>query len=136
MPESYDGYKWTLGELKEVIMEDFCIWDKVMGTNSDEEPVSRSELCDDFNNYIWFKLGNGMGSNHHSTFKYHMKYINNDIMKPSRVIILQYYKHISEMHELDLYLPPPPKKGNMYDQSNWRFRDLDFTEDEIRIATK
>ena len=50
-------------------------------------------------------------------------------------IILQCAERVHEMHELANYLPPPSKKGNMYDQSNCIFHNYDFAEDEIRVAT-
>ena len=77
-----------------------------------------------------------MWINHRSSFQYHVKYIHYDILKPFSVSILQYAECVRQMHELDKYLTPPSNKGDIYDQSNWRVRDYDFTEDNIHITIK
>ena len=41
-------YQCTLGEAKDVKIELFWDWSKLAGTNSDLEPVSGEECCNDF----------------------------------------------------------------------------------------
>ena len=40
-------------------------------------------------------------------------------MKPLRVGIIQYYERVSEMHDIDKFMPPNLKKGNVYDMEDW-----------------
>ena len=68
-------------------------------------------------------VGGVMWRKRRSAFQYHMKYIHTYTLKNFRVSILQYVERIREMHELGKYLPPPPKKGDMYSEANWRFRN-------------
>ena len=56
--------------------------------------------CNEFDKHILFELGKSMWRKHHSTYQDHIKYIRNDIVKPFRVIIIQYTEHICEMHNL------------------------------------
>ena len=77
-----------------------------------------------------------MWSKHWSTFQDKVKYIQNNIVKPLRVIILQYTKHIPEIHELAKYLTPPSNKGDKYDQYNLIVHNWYFTEDEISVTKK
>ena len=77
-----------------------------------------------------------MCQNHWYTFQYHVKYIHNSIVKPFSIFILQYYKRICEMHYLNKYLYLPSKKGDMYNQYNWRVQNSYFTEYGIGFTTK
>ena len=40
------------------------------------------------------------------------------------------------MHNLAKLLPPPQKKGGMFDHADWSVRNKEFAEDEIFIAIK
>ena len=40
------------------------------------------------------------------------------------------------MHDLYRYSTPLSKKGDMFYQSDWKLRNREFTEDDIRVATK
>ena len=82
-------------------MENFGDWTKLVGTDADGDPVIGAESCDDFKKELWFKLGKRIWCNHQYTFQDNVKYINNDMVKPFRVRILQYFEFIREMHEHD-----------------------------------
>ena len=64
-----------------------------------------------------------MWSKHSSTFQYHVKYSQNDIVKPFIVIILQYAERIHGMHDLTKYILPPLMKVKYYNESYWANRD-------------
>ena len=65
-----------------------------------------------------------------------MKYIHNDIVKSFRVSILHCEEHIFEIQNLAKYLPPPSKKGDIFNQSYWRVHNREFTENEHWVKTK
>ena len=52
------------------------------------------------------------------------------------VSILQYTECVCEMHDFSKILPPLSEKGGAFDQSDWSVRKKEFTEYEIRVATK
>ena len=52
---------------------------------------------------------------HRSIFQYHNKYIHNEIVKPLRVIIIEYAERVGEMYDLTKYLPPPSTKGRYFE---------------------
>ena len=64
-----------------------------------------------------------MWRNNQSTFQDHVKYINNNIVKPFRTGILHYAERVHEMHDLTKYPPPPLMKVGEYDQAYWNVRD-------------
>ena len=51
-----------------------------------------------------------------------MKYVCNDIMKPSKVKILCYANRMCEMHDLTKYQSPPLMKGESAMAANWSVR--------------
>ena len=62
-------------------MEYFCNCNNVDGTDADGNPISWEERFNEFKKEFWFKLGNSMWWKHQSTFLFHTKYIQNEIMK-------------------------------------------------------
>ena len=66
-------------------MEDFWTWAKADRTNSDGYLVSWSDRCEYFKKEIWFELGECMYRRHCYTFKEHIEYIHNEIVKNYRV---------------------------------------------------
>ena len=70
---------------------------------------------------------------HQSVYQDHLKYIRNDILKPSCVEIIRYTKRAMDMHKLAKYLPPPSMKGRNYEASNWKFRDQEFSVNDILV---
>ena len=59
-----------------------------------------ADKCINFEKDTWFKLGKSMWKKHQSFFQDHIKYIHNNIVKPFRVVILQYDERVREMHDL------------------------------------
>ena len=59
----------------------------------------------------WFKLGKSMWRKHQSIFQDHVKYIHNDIVKPSRVGIFYDNDWDYEIQNLDKNLPQTLMKG-------------------------
>ena len=72
-------------------------------------------------------MGNSMCRKHHSVFRYHYKYMHNGIMKPFRVGILQYTKHVRNIHDLAKFLPKILKKGDEYDQAYYTIHDKELS---------
>ena len=71
-----------------------------------------------------------------SVFQDHVKYIQNEILKSFRVVILQYAERVREMHEPANYLPPPLMKGIGFEEASLYVRDKELRKDVIRVATK
>ena len=84
--------------------------------------------CINFDNELWFYLGNSMCKKHRSVFQDHIKYIYNDIVKLFRVGILRQAERVQEMHDLDKKLPPPWMNGESYESANWDVRDRYLSE--------
>ena len=100
-------------------MDRFYTWVEIDGIDTDGDDYSGVERCIDFDIYIWFKLGKSVWKKHRSVFQDHVKYIHNDIVKPFRVVILQYAERVREMHDLENYLPPPSIKGVSFESASW-----------------
>ena len=77
-----------------------------------------------------------MWRKHRSVYQDHMKYVRNDIVKPFKVKILYYTKHMREMHEIAKYLSPPSMKGESTMTDNWSFRNKEFTSGYLRLAIR
>ena len=73
-----------------------------------------------FEKELWFDMGKCMWRKHHSVLQDHLKYIRNDIVKPSQVRIICYYERVKEIHNLEKYLPPPSKKGKIFEAASWK----------------
>ena len=117
-------------------MEGFWDWDKADGLEADIDMTIGEENCKDFDKELWFELGKNIWKKYRRFFQDHVKYIHNNIIKPFNVIMLHYVGQIHKMHDIDKQLPPPSKKGDIFDQAYWKFHDYEFMEDEIRVATK
>ena len=68
--------------------------------------------------------------NYHSVFDKHTIYVKNDTQNTYEMSIIKYAERVSEMFELDKYLPPPSKKNEEYHDAareNWDF----FLKDDI-----
>ena len=77
-----------------------------------------------------------MWRKHCSLFQDHVKYIHNDIVKHSRVRILQYAELDREMNDLAKYLTPPQMKSVRFESDRWDICDNEFSEHIIRVETK
>ena len=71
----------------------------------------------------------------HIAQKISLDCIHNDIVNPYRVSILHYVKRVRNMHDIDNFLPLPSRKGDKFDQENWKVRNKEFSDDEICVAT-
>ena len=109
------GYQWTLGEVKDVIMERFWTWVNLDGLDTDGYDYLGTDGCIKSGKYIWYELENIMWKKHRSVFQDHVKYIHNDILKPLRVRIIQYAERVCDMHDLEKYLLPPSMKGVVFE---------------------
>ena len=110
------GDQRILGLANSVTMDQFGTWSRVGRCDNMGDPISGSELSAYFEKEFWFNFGKSMGRKHWSIFQDHVKYIHNDIVKPFRLIILQYAERARDMHNLAKYTPPPSMKGDEYDQ--------------------
>ena len=77
-----------------------------------------------------------MWKKHRILFQDHVKYINNDIVKPFRVGIFRYVERVQEMHDLAKYLPPSSIKVKNYESDNWEVRGKVLSENDIFVAIK
>ena len=77
-----------------------------------------------------------MWRNYRSTLQDHVNYTHNDILKQFIVGIIQCADSVSEMHNLEKYLPPPQMKGQNYDESDWAVHEKLLSDNEIIVATK
>ena len=117
-------------------MENFWIWAKTYGLYYGDNIISGEDQFEDFKKELWFSLIKCMRKKHKSALQGYLKYIHNHLVKNFRVIILQYSKRIHEMHNIANPLPPTSNKIDLFDQAYWRVCYIEFTGDEIRIATK
>ena len=92
-------------------MEYFCNCNNVDVTDADKILISWEERFNEFKKEPWFKLWNSMWWKHQSTFKFHIEFIHNDIMKLFRLSILQYDYRAREMHVLAKHLSNSFIKG-------------------------
>ena len=81
-------------------MDKFCTWDNIYDIYAYEDACLGSDKCINFQKELFFELGNSMLKKYWSLFQDQVKYIHNDIVKPFRVLILQYVERICEMHDL------------------------------------
>ena len=77
-----------------------------------------------------------MWRKHRNVYRDHLKYICNDIVRPFHVGILRYDERVQHMHDLVKHLPPPLINGNVYEAVIWKFRNSEFSVDDIRVAIK
>ena len=116
--------------------DDFCTWAKTYNTGYDVHAYLAMDKCIKFEREIWFEVGKYMWRKHWSVYQDHIKYIHNDIVKPFRVKILHYAKHIIDMHDLDKYLPPSSMKSESAEAANWTVCNREFMASEIWLTIK
>ena len=129
-------YKWTLGELKGISIDDLWTWVKSDGLACDRDTYMVLDKYADFKKELWLELVNSMWRKHRSVFQDHLNYIFTEIVNPLCVIIIRYAKHVKEIHELEKHLPPPSIKGDGYEVYNWKFCDKEFSVHDIRVHIK
>ena len=66
---------------------------------------------------------NALNSRRSFSLSWESTCIHNDIVKPFRVRIIQYYELFQEMHNLAKHLPPPSTKVNGYEADNKKVCD-------------
>ena len=101
------GGQWMIGEVKDGTMDRFWTWEKINRIDTYGTVYSGVDSCIDSGKDIWLVLGNIMWKKHRSVFQDHVKYIHNDIVKHSRVRIIQYAERALGMNDLAKYLTPP-----------------------------
>ena len=101
------GGQWMIGEVKDGTMDRFWTWEKINRIDTYGTVYSGVDSCIDSGKDIWLVLGNIMWKKHRSVFQDHVKYIHNDIVKHSRVRIIQYAERDPGMNDLAKYLTPP-----------------------------
>ena len=72
--------------------------------DSNEESITRKDICIDFDHKQWVGIFKPMWNNHHCVFDHHLKYVLNVITKFYKVRILKYSKQMCEMFELAKYI--------------------------------
>ena len=92
--------KWDLDALKGLFTDDFWAWVKKDGIGYDGGAYLGLDKYVDFEKELWFELDKCMWRKHQSVYQDHLKYVRNDMVKPSRVRILCYAERVREMHEL------------------------------------
>ena len=89
-----------------------------------------------FERDIWSELGKCMWRNHWRVNQDHLKYIQNDIVKPFRVKFIRYAERVKEKHDLAKYLTPPSMRSVSSDSANWTVCNQEFRVSEIRLTIK
>ena len=130
------GDEWTLRKLHGISVEDFWTWAKTDTMRYYGNYYLAQDKCVDFERGLWFELGKCMWRKHQSVYQDHMKYVCNDIVKPFKVKIIRYTKHVREMHYLSKYLPTPLMKGESVKSDNWTVFNQEFTASEVRPSIK
>ena len=82
-------------------MEDFWTWEKTDTNGYDGHHYLANDNCVYFEMELWFELGKCMWRKHWSVYQDHMKYVQNDIVKPFKVKILHYAERMRGMHDLE-----------------------------------
>ena len=136
MDRGYTGNQWTLGGGNNVSVQQLQTWSKADYHDSEGGAISIAYWCKGFNKELLFYMVNGMQRKYFSVFQYQVKYIHNNIVNPYRVGIIQYAKHVHDIHDIYKFIPPHLKTVNEYDQSYWNIRNNLLYDDEIRATTK
>ena len=102
----------------------------------DGHPFLDQDKFVDFERGLWFELVKFICRKHRSVYQYHMKYIHNDILKPSKVKTLRHVNRVREMCDLAKYLPPYLMKGESARVDNLTIRNQEFMVSEIWLAIK
>ena len=76
------GYQWTLGKTKDVAMERFWTREKEYSLADDGDEYLGVDKCIDSKKELWLELLKRIWKKNHNAFYDHVKYIQNDIVKP------------------------------------------------------
>ena len=113
------GYQWILRTTEYVTMEKLWTCMQLDGVDGSGYIYLGAYRCLNFQKEFWLDLGKIMWKKHRSVFQDHVKYIHSDIVKPFRVVILQYTERVREMHDLEKYLPPTSMKRREFESDDW-----------------
>ena len=130
------GDEWTLCELAGLSTENLWTWDKTDTTGYDGHPFLAQDKCVNFERELWFELGKCVWRKKWSIYQDHMKYIQNEIVKPLKFKNFCYAECVHEMHDLAKHLPPPPMKGGSAEADYWTVRKQKFTASEVQLEIK
>jgi len=88
--------------------------------------------CISFENCIWFNLGMLLWVNHRDCFEEQLRYLQNDLAKPRKMCVIESVKRVEILFKYMPFLPPPSSKNMMYDQADWKKRNLSIDKATIR----
>jgi len=88
--------------------------------------------CISFENHIWFNRGMLLWVNHHDCFEEQLRYLQNDIVKPCKMSVIESVKRVEIIFKYMPFLPPPSSKNMTYDQADWKKRNLLINKATIR----
>jgi len=89
-------------------------------------------VCISFQNRIWFNLGMLLWVNHRDCFEEQLHYLQKDLTKPHKISVLESVKRVEVLFKYMPFLPPPSSKNMMYDQADWKKRNLSIDKATIR----
>jgi hypothetical protein len=98
--------------------------------------VKGSESAEEFEKLLWFELGKLIWKDHRQVYYGHIKYLQQNIVKPFKWTMVQYISRVREMYDYCIYLQPPSLKGQDFLEVKWAKRDGIPPEEEIRKAIK
>jgi len=73
--------------------------------------VKGSESAEEFEKLLWFELGKLIWKDHRQVYYGHIKYLQQNIVKPFKWTMVQYISRVREMYDYCIYLQPPSLKG-------------------------
>jgi len=88
--------------------------------------------CISFENCIWFNLGMLLWINHRDCFEEQLHYLQNDLAKPRKMSVIKSVKRVEILFKYMPFLPPHSSKNMMYDQADWKKRNVSINKATIR----
>jgi hypothetical protein len=85
---------------------------KKLGTTADE-------YCQQYESYVWFKMGKLMWVRHQTVHDEHIRYLKNKIIKPYDMVIRDFYDQVIEMYSFLYYLQQPSMNNQAWYQAKW-----------------
>jgi len=102
------------------------------GTVDNGLPKVGTLACISFENRVWFNLVMLLWVNHHDCFKEQLRYLQNNLTKPRKMSVLESVKRVEILFKYMPFLPPPSSKNMMYNQADWKKRNLSIDKATIR----
>ena len=69
-----------------------------------------------------------MWNNHHSVFGHHLRYVQNEMIKPNKAKILEYYECMYEILDIFQYIYSPNSKSKEHHQARYKAQDIKLLE--------